>query len=180
MREGRVGYVNDLCTLRYAGLLVRRVGGAQVVTVVAGLGLVVAANALEHGAAGCLARTAPVVPLAMPLLVGVGSWAAARRARARGELRALAAMGHGTAGWVVVGALLGGALAVTIGALAFPLELPAEGWVRGAGGWWRGGVPVPDVPGGAVGAAVAPGFAWGWALLFGGLGGAVGGAWGRS
>ncbi len=158
----------------------RRVGSAQVVAVVAGLGLVVLASALEHGAAGCLARSAPVVPLAMPLLVGVGSWTATRRARARGELLALAAMGHGAAGWVLAGAVLGGALAVLLGALAFGLELPAEGWVRGAGGWWRAGVAVPDAPGGAVGAAVVPGFAWGWALLLGGLGGAAGVGWGRA
>ncbi len=161
---------------RFAGLLTRRVGGAQVVAVVAGLGLVVLASALEHGFDACLARTATVVPLAMPLLVAVGSWGAARRAAARGELRALAAMGHGTAAWTVAGALLGGALAFTLGGLAVALAVPVEGWVRGAGGWWYGGVAVPDVPGGLVGAASGPSFAWERALAWGFLGGGVGAA----
>ncbi len=163
---------------RFGHLVGVRLATGVGVAVVAGAALLALASFVEHGAAGLLARTLEVLPVTMPFLVGVGAWSTARRARARGELLALAAAGRGPTGWILAGALVGGVVALGVGWVAARHGTPQEGWVRGVGGWWQGAVSVPDVPGGSVGPASAPAFAWVRAVVAGALAGALGVGWG--
>jgi hypothetical protein len=128
-------------------LLVR---GAVAAMLVLGLGLLVTAATDEGGIAWSerLARTLPLTPGC----AAVGTWVALAPARARGETRALEALGRSRAG-VVAAAVIGGALLALVAGLAvgtassldasafYPRAARASAWV------WREGRFVDPVQG---------------------------------
>lgn len=88
---------------------------------------------------------------ASPTLTTVGTSLALLRMRRDGVVLALGTFGVAPGVCLAVGAALGFLIGVGAAGLADP-HAAAHGaeWVRAEGGWYREGLPVPDVVGGAV------------------------------
>lgn len=172
--------------MRLWGLLARRVAGGQALAQLGGLGLgalVLAVEAADEPPAVLLATLAARLPglwvRLAPVLCLVGAAGALARMRREGGVLALGGLGVGPRALLVAAALAG----ATVGGVAAWVEgweVPAapREWVRGEGGWWRGGVAVPDVPGGEVGAPVSLARPRGADVAAGSAAAALGGALG--
>lgn len=132
-------------------LLSGRLLAASLVAHLGGLGLLALVVLVEgRDLAEALARAPRLwVAAVAPLALVAGALAAAR-ARRQGVVLALGCLGIPATTWIAA-AFVAGALAGAGAALLPPEALaPALPWVRGEGGWYFEGLPVPDLPGGNV------------------------------
>ncbi len=127
---------------RAALLRLSRVGEGVVVAVLGGVTLVCGATWVEGGSLreGVLV----CLRLAGALLVSggtLGAW----RARVRGEVGAIAAMGGGPLAWGLAGVLIGGGFGALLAAIGAGSPAVTSGWTwvaAGPGAWWLDGRPL--------------------------------------
>jgi hypothetical protein len=125
---------------RAARMRLLRVGEGVAVSVGGGALLVLGASWVERGE---VLEALVVLLRLMGALLVLGGALGAARARTRGEVGALAAMGGRPLGWSVSGALLGALLGALTAALLVALAKALPGWRWDeAGTWWLDGRPL--------------------------------------
>jgi hypothetical protein len=129
---------------RASRLRLLRVGEGVAVAVGGGALLVLGATWVERGA---VEEAFLVLLRLMGALLVLGGALGAARARIRGEVAALAAMGAGPLGWGVSGALVGALLGALTAALLVALAQGLPGWRWDeSGAWWLDGRPLDGSP----------------------------------
>lgn len=135
-------------------LLLRRHLRAAALAHLGGVGVLALVVLVEAGDRGGLAALLTQLPplwarAAAPLAL-VAAARCTTRARRDGVVLALGSFGVSPLAWLFAGAAVG-ALAGGAAALVPPPLAPASlRWVRGDGGWFLDGRPIPDHPGGVV------------------------------
>ena len=130
---------------RAARIRLGRIAGGVSAVLLGGAVLVGGATWVEGGAP----REALLVWLRLlGAMLVLGGTLGAARARARGEVSALAAMGGGLLPWGIAGVLVGAAWGAGAAALGEGCAVAGDGWRwvipvdGGPGGWWLDGQPL--------------------------------------